>query len=203
MRTMTNQTGAAECGASLGRRGCARASTKAAPRRPPPPGTKGDRGCRFLPMPGLLSGLGRNFSQWQIEKWKLTMAIRGKHPDSPNLRIITGTHRADRHGEISATKASVRSARKSFGNLEQPAGLKGEALKAWKKFIAPAGWLDGSREPSAIAFCELWAEFRSNPTEFLASKHAQLRGYMADLGITDERNRINDEPKTKDPFFDD
>ncbi|NMM43873.1 hypothetical protein HH303_05260 [Rhodospirillaceae bacterium KN72] len=150
-----------------------------------------------------MSGLGLNFPQWQIEKWKSTMAIRGKHPDSPNLRLITGTHRKDRHGEISATKASVRSARKSFGNLEQPEGLKGEALKAWKKFIAPAGWLDGSREPSAIAFCELWSEFRSNPSEFLASKHAQLRGYMADLGITDERNRPVREEDERDEFFDD
>ena len=76
------------------------------------------------------------------------------------------------------------------------------ARKAWDRFIAGATWLDGSREPAAVAFCELFAEFSASPARFVASRHAQMRAYQADLGLTDERRR----PKTegpKDEFFDD
>jgi len=85
-----------------------------------------------------------------------------------------------------------------------PSGMKGEAAKAWKRYIVPAGWLDATREAAAIAFCELWSEFRFNPTGFPASKHGQLRAYMSELGLTDERNRTEDgTQKEKDEFFDD
>jgi hypothetical protein len=82
--------------------------------------------------------------------------------------------------------------------------MKGHSLDAWKRYIDPASWLDASREPAAIAFCELWQEFRHGPTSFPAAKHGQLRAYMSELGLTDERNRVLDESKKeKDEFFDD
>lgn len=71
------------------------------------------------------------------------------------------------------------------------------------RYIEPAAWLDASREPAAIAFCELWQEFRFCPTGFPAAKHGQLRAYMSELGLTDERNRLKDDDKDKDEFFDD
>jgi hypothetical protein len=81
--------------------------------------------------------------------------------------------------------------------------LTGEALKAWKRWVLPAGWLDGSREPAARAFCELWQEFVGSPVKFPASKHGQLRAYMSELGLTDERNRWGaDDPAEKDEFDD-
>jgi hypothetical protein len=82
-----------------------------------------------------------------------------------------------------------------------PTGFKGEAAKAWKRYIASAGWLDSTREAAAIAFCELWQEFRFAPTSFPASKHGQMRAYMSELGLTDERNRIasEDGKGTEDP----
>lgn len=73
--------------------------------------------------------------------------------------------------------------------LQKPASLRGRAGAAWNQFIAPATWLDRFREPAAIIFCHLWAEFLERPAAFKAAKHAQMRGYMADLGLTDERNR--------------
>ena len=73
--------------------------------------------------------------------------------------------------------------------IRKPATLRGAGAKAWKRYIAPAAWLDVTREPAAIAFCELWAEFMFNPTGFPAAKHGQMRAYMSELGITDERNR--------------
>jgi len=84
-----------------------------------------------------------------------------------------------------------------------PDHFEGEALAAWSRYIAPAWWLDASREPAAIVMCELWQELRNNPAGFPAAKHSQLRAYLAELGLTDERNRFGTGRRvTNDPFFD-
>lgn len=130
------------------------------------------------------------------------MAARGAKPKAAHLRIVDGTHRPTRHGSAEAAREAVDKAAQSFGKVTRPRHLKGEGLAAWKKYIEPAAWLDASREPAAIAFCELWQEFRFAPTSFPASKHGQLRAYMSELGLTDERNRVMDESKAaKDEFF--
>ena len=129
------------------------------------------------------------------------MASRGAKPKPAHLRLVTGTRNATRHGseadlkEIAATGAG-------FGKLQRPKHFKGEAAAAWKRYIEPAAWLDGAREAAAIAFCELWQEFRFAPTSFPASKHGQMRAYMSELGLTDERNRVAKDVEKKDEFFD-
>ena len=129
------------------------------------------------------------------------MATRGAKPKSAHLRIVDGTHRPTRHGNLEDAKENVAQAQHAFGGLTKPKHLKGEAAQAWKKYIEPASWLDASREPAAIAFCELWQEFRDGPKAFPSSKHGQMRAYMSELGLTDERNRIlNDEPEDDDGF---
>lgn len=130
------------------------------------------------------------------------MATRGPKPKIGKLRLVDDTHRADRHGDVDNAREKAERSAKAFGSLQRPSGLKGEALKAWKKYIEPASWLDASREPAAIAFCELWSEFRLNPTGFQAAKHGQMRAYMSELGLTDERNRNDDDSDEKDEFFD-
>jgi hypothetical protein len=131
------------------------------------------------------------------------MATRGAKPKAAKLRLVDGTHRSARHGDAGETREAVDAVAASFGRLKKPASLKGAAAAAWKKFIEPAGWLDGSREPAAIAFCELWKEFMFNPTGFPASKHGQMRAYMSELGLTDERNRGDHGGKKEeeDEFF--
>ncbi len=129
------------------------------------------------------------------------MATRGAKPKPAQLRLVDGTHNVTRHGNEAKVRESVEAATASFGKLQRPRGLKGEALVAWKRYIEPAGWLDGSREPAAIAFCELWSEFRYAPAIFPASKHGQLRAYMSELGLTDERNRAAAPEEEKDEFF--
>lgn len=119
------------------------------------------------------------------------------------LRLVSGTRNVTRHGKEADLRKTADSATAAYGKPQRPTGMKGEALKAWKKYIVPAYWLDASREPAAIAFCELWQEFRFNPTGFPASKHGQMRAYMSELGLTDERNRPDDDPDGKDEFFDD
>jgi len=129
------------------------------------------------------------------------MATRGAKPKAAHLRLVDGTHRTARHGNAAKAREVVDEAQAAFGKLQRPRWLKGEALAAWKRYIAPAGWLDGSREPAALAFCELWAEFRRGPSRFPASMHGQLRAYMSELGLTDERNRGEAEEKEEDEFF--
>lgn len=128
------------------------------------------------------------------------MASRGAKPKPTHLRVVDGTHRATRHGDLDKARESAEKAVERFGKLTRPKGFRGEAMAAWKRYIEPAGWLDGSKEPAAIAFCELWQEFRFAPTSFPASKHGQLRAYMSELGLTDERNRAEEEEKP-DEFF--
>lgn len=131
------------------------------------------------------------------------MAARGAKPKAAHLRLIDGTHRTARHGDVGAAKSAVEAQSEAFGKLVKPPHLKGDAAKAWLRYIQPAGWLDVSREPLAIAFCELWQEFRDGPRMFPATKHAQLRHYMSELGLTDERNRkAPDGDADKDEFFD-
>ena len=131
------------------------------------------------------------------------MATKGARPKPAHLRLVDGTHRNTRHGDQAEVRQQVESAGSGFGKLQRPSHLKGEGLKAWKRYIEPAAWLDASREAAAIAFCELWQEFRFAPTSFPASKHGQMRAYMSELGLTDERNRTLDDSKGKDEFFDD
>lgn len=131
------------------------------------------------------------------------MAARGAKPKPAHLRLVDGTHRPTRHGAEAKAKEAVESSVATFGKLVRPKQLKGDGLAAWKRYIEPASWLDASREPAAIAFCELWQEFRFCPTGFPAAKHGQLRAYMSELGLTDERNRTTDDDKGGDEFFDD
>lgn len=130
------------------------------------------------------------------------MATRGAKPKPKHLRLVDGTHRTARHGDTGQAKKAVEGQVEVFGKLVMPTYLKGQAAGAWKKFIAPANWLDGSKEPAAIAFCELWKEFREGPRSFPASKHGQMRAYMSELGLTDERNRLGEKDEDEgDEFF--
>lgn len=129
------------------------------------------------------------------------MAQRGAKPKSAHLRLVDGTRNATRHGSEDDLRKVAESSR-DFGKLQKPKYLKGEGALAWKRYIEPAWWLDAAKEPAAIAFCELWQEFRFAPTSFPASKHGQMRAYMSELGLTDERNRLTNDGEEVDEFFD-
>ncbi|MCW8125765.1 hypothetical protein [Microbulbifer halophilus] len=131
------------------------------------------------------------------------MSKKGRRPKPARLHLVSGTHRPGRHGDATSKRARTDRDRSAFGALKKPPSLKGEGAKAWKRWIEPAYWLDASREPAAIAFCELWKEMMVNPASFQAAKHSQLRGYMAELGLTDERNRAEKKDDEEDEFFDD
>lgn len=126
----------------------------------------------------------------------------GRRPKPTHLRLVDGTHRPARHGDREEARAAVKRHATAFGPLQMPKDLRGEAKKAWERWIAPADWLDGSRAPTAIAVCLLWQEYQEAPRQFPAAKHGVLRAFMSDLGLTDERRRGEPE-KATDEFFDD
>lgn len=132
------------------------------------------------------------------------MAQTGRKPVNPQLRLVNDAHRLDRHGDVKAAKEAVQRAKGSFGNLAMPDDLDDEGKRAWSRYIMPAWWLDASREVTAIAFVRLWQKHQRDPDSFTAANHQQLRSYMAELGLTDERNRFGvGRDKTGDEFFDD
>ena len=130
------------------------------------------------------------------------MAARGPKPKPGHLRLVQGTHRPGRHGDAEEVLQKAEASVATFGKIVRPKHLKGDAKKAWDKWIAPAPWLDASKEAAAISFCELWDEFMEAPKRFVAAKHGQMRAYMSELGLTDERNRGNHGEEEKDEFFD-
>jgi hypothetical protein len=130
------------------------------------------------------------------------MAIRGAKPKPSLLRIVDGTNRTTRHGSESEVR-ELAATGEGFGPLKMPSGLKAKERAAWKRYVAPAGWLDASKETAAIAFVRLWVEFDEAPRMFNSARHGQLRAYMSELGLTDERNRKPVETKQADEFFGD
>ena len=123
------------------------------------------------------------------------MATRGAKPKPTRLRLVTGTNNVTRHGDAGEAEKSADFAAATFGKLVKPAYLRGQGAWAWQRYIAPASWLDASREAAAIAFCELWHEFRRAPTAFPSSKHGQMRAYMSELGLSDESATAADDGK--------
>lgn len=142
------------------------------------------------------------------------MATSGQRPKTSAELLIENARRTTRHGSESELRDKFDKSTSVFGKLgpmpphftpDDPAEgiLYAAARLAWARYIMPAWWMDASKEPAAIAFCELWQEFCDSPKSFSAAKHGQLRAYMNELGLTDERNRGGDPPEQTDEFFDD
>lgn len=125
------------------------------------------------------------------------MATRGAKPKAAVIRLVTGTHRKHRHGDADAVRERAERSAQAFGPLVRPKYLSGDALAAWKEWIEPASWLDGSRGAAAILFCELWGQYRFAPASFPSSKIARIQSLMSELGLTDDRNR-NGAAETKE-----
>lgn len=114
---------------------------------------------------------------------------------------MSGKHNVTRHGREGEIRARAEQARRAFKKLERPSYITGKAREAWDGMVAKCWWLDSSRLASAVAFCELWSEFRIAPSRFPAAKHQAMRAYAAELGLTDERNRGYENDDEEDEFF--
>ena len=118
------------------------------------------------------------------------MAQPGARPKPAAQRILSGTHRATRHGDKAEALGQSEASRNAFGPLVRPDDMQDAARHAWSRYIEPCAWLDASKEPLAIAFCRLWQEFTEDPNAFTAARHGQLRLYAQELGLSDERARM-------------
>lgn len=126
------------------------------------------------------------------------MTTRGPRLKRPELRLVDGRAHHGPKRSASRAKALIKQDRRSFGPLKMPGHLGEAGRQAWQDYIVPATWLTKSREMTAILLCELWEESRDDTKAFTAAKHAQLRAYMAELGLTDERKRDINESEEED-----
>jgi len=102
------------------------------------------------------------------------MAIRGRKPTPPHLRLVTGSHLKDR---------PVQTEKLPAGSLERPPRLRGTAAALWDGFIVKCHWLTWADGPKARMWCHLQAEFDRAPTKMIASRIAQLRALGSELGF--------------------
>ena len=71
------------------------------------------------------------------------MARTGRPPKPPRLRLVTGVHRDDRHGNAAVVLKQEEEVAAAFGPLVKPKSLKGHALVCWRDMIEPASWWMG------------------------------------------------------------
>jgi hypothetical protein len=116
------------------------------------------------------------------------MAIRGRKPTPPALRLINGGK-----GRPPPEDDPLPS-----GSLERPTKLRGAAGKLWDDFIAKCFWLTWADSPKAAMWCHLQAEFDSSPKKMIASRIAQLRTLGSELGF-DQASRTRMGIKNPDP----
>ncbi len=91
---------------------------------------------------------------------------RGRKPKPTRLKVIGGTYRADRHGNVRGAEPMPRR-----GRPQCPSWLSGEAKSKWRKIVPELdrlGLLTVIDGDCLAAYCEAWAEFRS-ATETLAA----------------------------------
>ena len=61
-----------------------------------------------------------DFSHCQNKILGISIMARGRRPKAPHLRLVEGTHRADRHGDAVKVGEAAAKAAANFGPLIQP-----------------------------------------------------------------------------------
>jgi hypothetical protein len=124
---------------------------------------------------------------------------RGRKPTPPHLHLVQGTRNTTRHGTEDELRTKIEQGLNTFGTPVKPEIFTQKkydiASQTWDRYIAPAWWLDASREMLAIGYCMLFQEMIKRGASFPSAKHGQLRSYAAELGLTDERKRPADASK--------
>lgn len=120
------------------------------------------------------------------------MAKRGRKSKPPDLHVVNGTHRADRHGD-----EPDEGTQEPSEDLQPPKKLTKTQQALWDRYIVPATWLTRFDEPAAYTWCCLQAEFDRRPAAMIASRIAQLRALRSELGLNYVNARIK-KPKPPD-----
>jgi len=104
---------------------------------------------------------------------------RARKPD--NVHLLQGTHQPCRHGnpdEKPKVEIKIPS---------PPESLSGVAHAEWLRIcdvLKNSGILSDADIGVMAIYCELYAQFQTDPVEFPAAKYTQLRLCMVELGMT-------------------
>lgn len=104
------------------------------------------------------------------------MATRGRKPKPTHLHLVTGTHRADRHGDPAGEPAPA-------GRPVRPAWLRGRAAKLWDEHAAIGFWLTAADGMKLAVWCALGAELARGVKDVSSSRISQWRTLGAELGF--------------------
>lgn len=114
------------------------------------------------------------------------MATRGAKPKAPELHVVNGTDRPDRHGDPDKVPAADGRPEK----LKPPKRFPRKAQRElWETYIEGTPWLTLYDVPNAYLWVMLYEEFLRDPGAFVASKIAQMRALGSDLGL-DPASRV-------------
>lgn len=107
------------------------------------------------------------------------MATRGRKPKPPDLHVISGTHRPDRHGN----PEDLPAVEDRPEGLEPHRKLTAPQQKLWDTFIKTTPWLSEYDVPRAYMWVCLQAEYDRKPAAMVAARIAQLRALGSELGL--------------------
>lgn len=124
------------------------------------------------------------------------MAVRGRKPKPPFLKLVTGNPGRRPIPQDPAASGG------EFKPIEPPVRLDGRESALWGEFIRTAGWLTAHDATTALVWVKLYAEFERNPEAMIAGKIAQLRAAASEIGLGGPGSRARfgvDGTKKDDP----
>ena len=104
----------------------------------------------------------------------------GGNKKSENELDRAGTRRKDRHGDPEDVVEF------GDGTPHMPEGMSDVSQKAWRRVVSEmrnAGQLKPAFEASLAGYAIVYGKIIEKPAEAKASDHAQLRGYISELGL--------------------
>ena len=104
------------------------------------------------------------------------MAVRGRKPKPPALKVVTGNpgkRPLPEGGEVKIRE----------GELTPPRKLTKAQQSLWTRYINTAWWLTEHDAPKAYMWVALEAQFERAPTKMVAAMIGQLRSLGSELGL--------------------
>lgn len=109
------------------------------------------------------------------------MAVRGRKPETAQIHKLRGTERKDRHGTEDERVTLPAEA------PDPPDYLTGDQKQEWFRVVnamKDAGVIASADQAALEGYVLLVDQMRKEREEFPASRHGQLRGYIAVLGLS-------------------
>ena len=128
------------------------------------------------------------------------MAGRKRKP--PQLHLLQGSYRPDRHGPLPESEAEPSA---TLASTSRPKYLRGRAAKLWDEVAGLCWWLDAPDVYKCGMWCALQAEFERGSAEMTAARINALRALGSELGLdpaTRARMQVGRRTSSGDGFED-